>query len=173
MSNWPVEIKGMVPTLTGTHAVMIDPENGHYGWVFFKHADGGWVSSRKASEAEMQAAERQDAMLRTFNASEFANSPPPGFRRLADGASEKIEQLAQTNPIVRDCIQMQRNPGVLYVDALEMAVIALAEQHAAALAELATIRLRGLPPTVIVTSQEQADQIHARYVQGETNHPAS
>lgn len=81
--------------------------------------------------------------------------------------NEKIEQLAQTNPIVRNCIQMQRDPGVLYVDALEMAVIALAEQNEVALAELTAIRMRGLPPTVIVTSQEKADEIRARYVQGE------
>lgn len=80
---------------------------------------------------------------------------------------EKMQQLALTNPIVRDCLDFQREPGVLYEDALEMMVIALAEQNAAALAELAAIRMRGLPPTVIVTSQEQADQIRARYVQGE------
>lgn len=87
--------------------------------------------------------------------------------------NEKIEQLAQTNPIVRDCIQMQRDPGVLYVDAMEMAVIALAEQNAAALAELLAIRNRGLPPTIIVTSQEQADQIRARHDRGESLYPAS
>ncbi|WP_395601174.1 hypothetical protein AB4P95_30145 (plasmid) [Pseudomonas sp. A1437] len=87
--------------------------------------------------------------------------------------NEKIEQLAQTNPIVRDCIQMQRDPGVLYVDAMEMAVIALAEQNAAALAELLAIRNRGLPPTIIVTSQEQVDQIRARHDRGESLYPAS
>jgi hypothetical protein len=73
-----------------THAVMIDPKNGHYGRVLYKHADGGWVSSRKASEAEMEAAERQDAILRTFSASEFAASPPPApaSKWRADGASD-------------------------------------------------------------------------------------
>lgn len=83
--------------------------------------------------------------------------------------NEKIEQLAQTNPIVRNCIQMQRTPGVLYEDALEMAVIALAEQNAVLTADLTSIRIRGLPPTIVVTSQEQADQLRAQCDSGE--HP--
>ncbi|MBV4524339.1 hypothetical protein KVG88_30155 [Pseudomonas sp. SWRI74] len=54
MNNEPIE--GMVPTHDGRFAVMIDPKNGHYGWVFIKHPDGMWVSSRKASPAELSAA---------------------------------------------------------------------------------------------------------------------
>lgn len=79
---------------------------------------------------------------------------------------EKMQQLALTNPIVKGYLDMQREPGVLYEDVLEMMVITLAQQHEAALAQLATINQRGLPPMVIVTSQEQADQIHATYVRG-------
>lgn len=80
---------------------------------------------------------------------------------------EKMQHLALTNPIVKGYLDMQREPGVLYEDVLEMMVITLAQQHEAALAQLATINQRGLPPMVIVTSQEQADQIRARYVSDE------
>jgi len=52
----PERIKGMIETVGGEHAVMIDPENGHYGWTFKKHPDGQWVSGRKATEREMIAA---------------------------------------------------------------------------------------------------------------------
>ena len=52
----PDRIKGMVETIGGQYAVMIDPENGHYGWTFKKHPDGQWVSGRKATEREMIAA---------------------------------------------------------------------------------------------------------------------
>lgn len=69
-------IPGMVPTLTGTHAVMIDPKNGHYGWVFENHPSGTWVSSRKATEAEFKAAQHQ-AMALSIGAHEFAGRPAP------------------------------------------------------------------------------------------------
>ncbi|WP_323151417.1 hypothetical protein [Pseudomonas glycinae] len=52
----PERIKGMIETVGGEYAVMIDPENGHYGWTFKKHPDGQWVSGRKATEREMIAA---------------------------------------------------------------------------------------------------------------------
>lgn len=67
MSNEPIE--GMVPTPDGCFAVMVDPKNGHYGWMFVKHPDGMWVSSREASLAEMRAAQyrhRSDAAMGKF-----------------------------------------------------------------------------------------------------------
>lgn len=85
-----------------------------------------------------------------------------------DARQEKMQQLALTNPIVRGYLDMQREPGVLYEDVLEMMVLTLVQQNEAALAELMRINQRGLPPVVIVTSQEQADQIRARYVREES-----
>jgi hypothetical protein len=82
---------------------------------------------------------------------------------------EKMQHLALTNPVVKGYLDMQREPGVLYEDVLEMMVIALADQNAAALAELLAIKQRGLPPMVIVTTEEQADQIRARYDRGESS----
>ncbi|WP_219097618.1 hypothetical protein [Pseudomonas sp. UMAB-40] len=64
MNNEPIE--GMVVTADGRNAVMVDTKNGHYGWVFFKHPDGMWVSSRKASTAELSAAEHHYNSLAAF-----------------------------------------------------------------------------------------------------------
>jgi hypothetical protein len=47
---------GMIAATDGRHAVCIDKANGHYGWVFYKHPDGMWVSHRKASEGELNQA---------------------------------------------------------------------------------------------------------------------
>jgi hypothetical protein len=49
-------IKGMIAARGGEFAIMIDEANAHYGWTFKKHPDGMWVSGRKATDAEMQAA---------------------------------------------------------------------------------------------------------------------
>jgi hypothetical protein len=83
-------IPGMVPTFTGTHAVMIDPKNGHFGWVFVKHPDGGWVSSRKATEAEFKAAQHQ-ALALTAGAHAFLAPSPaatPGAKWRAEGSPD-------------------------------------------------------------------------------------
>jgi hypothetical protein len=49
-------IQGMIAARGGEFAIMIDEANAHYGWTFKKHPDGMWVSGRKATDAEMQAA---------------------------------------------------------------------------------------------------------------------
>ena len=51
-----VKFKGMIETACGTFAVMINEANIHYGWTFQRSANGMWVSGRKATEAEMNAA---------------------------------------------------------------------------------------------------------------------
>jgi len=53
-------IKGMIESAGGKYAIMIDPENSHFGWTFKRHPDGQWVPGRKATEGEMYAA-RQHA----------------------------------------------------------------------------------------------------------------
>lgn len=60
MSN--EQIPGMVPTDDGQHAFMIDQNNGHYGWLFRMHPDGQWVSVRKATQDELNAAKAHDAL---------------------------------------------------------------------------------------------------------------
>lgn len=37
-------------------AVEIDPASRFYGWVFYKHPDGQWVTLRKANECELELA---------------------------------------------------------------------------------------------------------------------
>lgn len=64
MNNEPLE--GMIVAGDGRHAVMVDPKNGHYGWVFVKHPDGMWVSLRKATGAEFKAALRQNDFHLSF-----------------------------------------------------------------------------------------------------------
>jgi len=49
-------INGMIATAGGEYAIMTDPENGHFGWLFKRHPDGQWVSIRKVTESEMYAA---------------------------------------------------------------------------------------------------------------------
>jgi hypothetical protein len=51
-----VQFKGMIETIGGEFAIMIDEANAHYGWTFKRHPDGMWVSGRKATDAEMHAA---------------------------------------------------------------------------------------------------------------------
>ncbi|MFJ7792279.1 hypothetical protein [Pseudomonas sp. NPDC096950] len=51
-----IQIKGMIETIGGEFAIMIDKDNAHYGWTFKRHPDGMWVSGRKATDAEMHAA---------------------------------------------------------------------------------------------------------------------
>jgi len=51
-----VQFKGMIEARGGKFAIMIDEANAHYGWTFQRHPDGMWVSGRKATDAEMQAA---------------------------------------------------------------------------------------------------------------------
>lgn len=83
-------IPGMVPTFTGTHAVMIDPKNGHYGWVFENHPSGTWVSSRKATEAEFKAAQHQ-ALALTAGAHAFLAPSPavtPAAKWRAEGSPD-------------------------------------------------------------------------------------
>lgn len=64
---------GMIAATDGRHAVCVDKKNGHYGWVFYKHPDGLWVSLRKASEAELtQATKVADSASRIAKALGFA-----------------------------------------------------------------------------------------------------
>lgn len=52
----PDPIKGMIEARGGKFAIMIDENNGHYGWTFMKDANGMWVSGRRATDGEMHAA---------------------------------------------------------------------------------------------------------------------
>lgn len=64
-----VKFKGMIETACGTFAIMIDEANAHYGWTFQRHPDGMWVSGRKATEAEMNAARAHAKVLALFQPS--------------------------------------------------------------------------------------------------------
>lgn len=61
-----VQFKGMIETACGTFAIMIDEANVHYGWTFQRHLDGMWVSGRKATEAEINAARAHAKILALF-----------------------------------------------------------------------------------------------------------
>ena len=50
------KIPGLIETVCGNFAIMIDEANAHYGWTFRKDPNGMWVSGRKATDAEMRAA---------------------------------------------------------------------------------------------------------------------
>ncbi|VVN20298.1 hypothetical protein PS662_04330 [Pseudomonas fluorescens] len=65
-SGGEVKFKGMIETACGTFAIMIDEANVHYGWTFQRHPDGMWVSGRKATEAEMNAARAHAKILALF-----------------------------------------------------------------------------------------------------------
>lgn len=131
--------------------------------------------SNQGRNVEMTVQEAKNIIERSWSApgqggrtsTEVAIALQVLYRAQKDELAEKMRQLAESNVIVRTCLDMQRDPSVTYEVALERMVIALAEQNEAALAELLAIKQRGLPPMVIVTSQEQADQIRARYDRGE------
>ena len=46
----------MQETADGRHAVELDHNSRFYGWVFYKHADGGWVAERRALPHEIEQA---------------------------------------------------------------------------------------------------------------------
>lgn len=96
MNNEPIE--GMVPTADGRYAVMVDTKNGHYGWVFTKHPDGMWVSSRKATAAERSAAEHH------YN-SEAA------FRKMFAGVPKSLTELAMSHGITFDQLSGRFQPA--------------------------------------------------------------
>lgn len=49
----------MIESGDGMYCVCLNQDGGWYGWLFFKHADGGWVSLRKALPEELSAAKSQ------------------------------------------------------------------------------------------------------------------
>jgi hypothetical protein len=71
------EIKGMIVGRDRNYAVMTDPDNGHYGWLFQKHPDGMWVSLRKALPAEMQQALTGKGMLDFMDKAGIPHPAPP------------------------------------------------------------------------------------------------
>jgi hypothetical protein len=50
-------IEVMVETHDGKHAVSLE-EGRYFGWVFYKHPDGQWVTLRKATEQEIEDAKQ-------------------------------------------------------------------------------------------------------------------
>lgn len=56
----------LVKCRTSNHqerAICVDDQSNFCGWVFYKHADGQWVTLRKASEPEIRSAK----MLANFD----------------------------------------------------------------------------------------------------------
>lgn len=47
-----------------SRAIEMDENNRAYGWVYYKHTDGQWVTLRKASSDEIYRAERSQAAQR-------------------------------------------------------------------------------------------------------------
>lgn len=60
------KIPGLIETVCGNFAIMIDEANAHYGWTFKKDPNGMWVSGRKATEPEMKAARDHAKHLALF-----------------------------------------------------------------------------------------------------------
>lgn len=40
-------------------AVEVSPSSRYYGWVFYKHPDGQWVTLRKATKEEIEKAKEK------------------------------------------------------------------------------------------------------------------
>lgn len=58
----------------GEHrAVELDPMNRAYGWVYYKGADGQWVTLRKATEDEMRRADEANRAINRFTDSASEN----------------------------------------------------------------------------------------------------
>lgn len=108
-------IKGMVEAAGGEYAVMIDPENGHFGWTFKRCPNGQWVSGRKATDAEMHAAHqyakstyqsggndyRNELLSIAQSLREYSGNPhhidpmSDAFKKLIMNASEALSKAAQ------------------------------------------------------------------------------
>lgn len=48
----------------GKHAVCMNPENQQYGWIYYKHADGHWVTLRRALPQEIERALNHIKMMK-------------------------------------------------------------------------------------------------------------
>ena len=48
-------------------AIELDEANRAYGWVYYKHPDGQWVTLRKATSDEIYRAERSQAAMHERN----------------------------------------------------------------------------------------------------------
>ena len=90
MNGQPIE--GMVVGHTGQYAVMIDERNGHYGWLFYRHPDGGWVSCRKAMPEELAGAIDQDRWAKAFSP---AKEPGPVAQAAGGPATAPNEPTPQ------------------------------------------------------------------------------
>lgn len=58
-------------------AIELDPVNRAYGWVYYKHPDGQWVTLRKATGDEIERAQqhrRTEAILREWAVGRLAPS---------------------------------------------------------------------------------------------------
>jgi len=40
--------------------IEVDPKSDYFGWVFYRHPDGQWVTLRKATTAEIESATRRE-----------------------------------------------------------------------------------------------------------------
>ena len=49
-------------------AAMLNPESQYYGWLFWHHPDGQWVTKRKLSADEISEANDQAADMMVLNA---------------------------------------------------------------------------------------------------------
>ena len=50
----PINSGDLQEIISGQYAVCIKPGHRWYGWFFFRHPDGQWVSFRKATAAELE-----------------------------------------------------------------------------------------------------------------------
>lgn len=85
------KVSGMAETLDGKHAIMADPRNSHFGWVFKRNGAGKWVSLRKATEEEMRFA---------YQAADIHGKPEPvEFKSIAQRLREYVNNPHHVDPM--------------------------------------------------------------------------
>lgn len=96
--NWN---NGMI-ILQGTplHAVMLDTKHKFYGWLFYQHPDGQWVSKRKLKDWELiQAVTRSNIV----NDMDKQRSSTPLMDLLEKQEAEIDEYREMLNRIANTC----------------------------------------------------------------------
>lgn len=84
-------VSGMAYTSDGQHAIMVDPRNSHFGWVFKRNGAGKWVSLRKATEEEMRFA---------YQACDIHGKPEPvEFKSIAQRLREYVNNPHHVDPM--------------------------------------------------------------------------
>jgi hypothetical protein len=85
------QITGLIEGDDGLYAVMVDPRNSHFGWMFRRNGAGKWVSVCKATEDQMRYAYAKADLKRA--------TEPNDLRTIAQRLREYVDNPHHVDPM--------------------------------------------------------------------------